>query len=91
MDMISKMTMTLKYMSETLNNWSTSHYNVMRTDPDNNKVRSILSRNINMCFLPGTTVSVTSLEAHIFIKTQLKVCKWISRFNSYFHPGPVFL
>ena len=34
------MTMNLKYMSETLNNWSTSHYNVMRTDPDNNKVRS---------------------------------------------------
>ena len=29
----------LKYMSETTNNWSTSHYNVMRTDPDNNKVR----------------------------------------------------
>ena len=26
-------------MSETTNNWSTSHYNVMRTDPDNFKVR----------------------------------------------------
>jgi len=29
--------LSIKYMSETLNNWSTSHYNVMRTDPDNNK------------------------------------------------------
>ena len=25
-------------MSETTNAWSTSHYNVMRTDPENNKV-----------------------------------------------------
>merc|ERR1711955_167570 len=33
-------------MSETTNAWSTSHYNVMRTDPENNKGQFYFEQNL---------------------------------------------
>jgi len=38
--------LSIKYMSETTNAWSTSHYNVMRTDPENNKGQFYFEQNL---------------------------------------------